>query len=830
MNTDFNHEDIIVSFFTKGIRNQKPTAELPILEILQNIQNGVYKSEVNSYRNLLKVLGKKDTKTIKAKEAIPYFTASGTFSPTRSNANLKEHSGLMQIDFDYDLNKDVDFEKLRLELMNDPYFLSVFTGPSGIEHGIKGLIRIPKVKSNEQQQEYANAAKEYFYTRYNGANIDPSCKDIARAFFVSIDLDLHVNPDAEIFDQKVPQILVLPPAPMDYEPGVGEHYAFSHFAQKIAAAPDGEKHRTLLRLSRWAGGLVAGGQIIESEARTALFNAIIDRGADDPNKAGKTIDDGLKHGQADPIFAEYKEKRDIFADFDKITIDSDGPGQAPPNKPSSEPSEVYSSLFESAFQKFRAESEARIAVIRKNQLDRMKLLEHTPFFPESIYKRLPKLLQTILEPYSGRVRDMLLIGVLTNIAPCLPNIRFWNNFETEIAKPLSLFSFAATGPASGKGNFERMSKIGDYIDFDRTEKFEAALKQFLEDQANAKKEKKPFTDEKPIQTFLHLTGQLTDAALIKFMSANESLSMTVTEADLITASMNGPHGTSLNANLRATSEGEAIGNTTAGEGRKRVAGGKTFGLSIASTIDQLPKMLGEEGITGNGLFSRINTYIFKQPQFQFKLNAALPPEDYSAGDAVMTYAARYIFTKQEESNGETVYLRTPAQTAQAQRMGSEMVKQVNGMFPNSHQFPVRGVQSAMRMACILSVLFDYQEDKQPEAREFIRQEAWDIAVMDMLPVLMAHKIAAVIYLLDSTNSEPAAPGQLVKSHIFDIIKGLPDWFTAKDVEKKLKTTSYKVSIRTITNYLSEWLNDEVIEPAEDNTPRKRKYRVKPDTE
>ena len=122
----------------KNIKSVAPLKDTSVLKILDAIQKGVYKKQIA----LIRIESDK-SKRNELKSQLPYVTFCGTFT-SRSNANLRNHSGLACLDFD-----DVqNLEELRRELNKDLYTFSSFVSPSG--DGLKVLVKVPKRRQQQR--------------------------------------------------------------------------------------------------------------------------------------------------------------------------------------------------------------------------------------------------------------------------------------------------------------------------------------------------------------------------------------------------------------------------------------------------------------------------------------------------------------------------------------------------------------------------------------------------------------------------------------------------------------------------------------------------------
>ncbi|GGM67711.1 hypothetical protein GCM10012275_42870 [Longimycelium tulufanense] len=96
------------------------------------------------------------------------------------------------------------------------------------------------------------------------------------------------------------------PVALDLPPDRAGRYLEALIDHEIAAvrtAPTGQRHHTLLRAAIAFGRLVAGGELTDGEARTALRHAAaVHTGVDDwtASEAERTITDGLRYGALRP--------------------------------------------------------------------------------------------------------------------------------------------------------------------------------------------------------------------------------------------------------------------------------------------------------------------------------------------------------------------------------------------------------------------------------------------------------------------------------------------------------------------------------------------------
>jgi hypothetical protein len=162
----------------KSIRSTTPHESRPLLDILQDIGNGRWKTRVEACREDL-------TK----KNFLPVFTPTGVFSH-RSIKGLESYNGIVCLDID---GVD-DPASLKEKCKEIPWASAAFITPSG--RGLKVIVQTDATTEVYKTVEESVAAAFYKET---GIQRDNHCKDIARIQFVSYDPDVYINESSETF-------------------------------------------------------------------------------------------------------------------------------------------------------------------------------------------------------------------------------------------------------------------------------------------------------------------------------------------------------------------------------------------------------------------------------------------------------------------------------------------------------------------------------------------------------------------------------------------------------------------------------------------------------
>lgn len=163
-----------ISYY-QTVKQTKGAGTISIDLFLDNVQNCHWQDDIVEY-----LAGRKH------KSDLPAVTMSGEFSERRIKGLIK-HSGYICIDID-----DVDPDDVRAELCTDRFVAAAWKSVSG-----KGLAVLFRIDPRKHREAF-DGLGEYLFNTY-GLVIDPACKDVSRARFISMDPDLYVNAAAAKF-------------------------------------------------------------------------------------------------------------------------------------------------------------------------------------------------------------------------------------------------------------------------------------------------------------------------------------------------------------------------------------------------------------------------------------------------------------------------------------------------------------------------------------------------------------------------------------------------------------------------------------------------------
>ncbi len=164
----------------KSLFDNNTSFPVDLEQVVDRIRNGKSKAIVEQIRKA----DKAERDELKKKSVVILF--AGVFTH-RNSKSLKEHSGLMVVDYDKCPDSVWD------EIISIPSVCLAFRSPSG--DGFKAVVKIPKSTSEDHSKRF-----EAFNTAYPSEYFDVKNKDVSRACFESYDPDLYYNPDAEVFE------------------------------------------------------------------------------------------------------------------------------------------------------------------------------------------------------------------------------------------------------------------------------------------------------------------------------------------------------------------------------------------------------------------------------------------------------------------------------------------------------------------------------------------------------------------------------------------------------------------------------------------------------
>lgn len=260
--------------------------------VLNRIKSDYYRNKIGDIRTAQDTIIKRNLKA-----SLPSVLFSGVFEK-RTDKGIKQHSGLVVLDFDHIEN----IQGFKEAVCKDEFTFAAFISPSG--DGLKVLVRIP-ADSKYHEKHYMALMKKY-------PQLDPTSRNISRVCYISHDPKIYINHNAKVFTDKVDK--VTNQTVKEIVSTIDTDYSSAQIAcDLIRNSIDGNKHHNLIKASRLMGGFISGGIVEEYEAVRLLELEINKKNPDNFKAACKTIQDGINYGKMQPI-----QRKEIKQRVEKI--------------------------------------------------------------------------------------------------------------------------------------------------------------------------------------------------------------------------------------------------------------------------------------------------------------------------------------------------------------------------------------------------------------------------------------------------------------------------------------------------------------------------------
>jgi hypothetical protein len=528
-----------------------------ILNVLQDIIDGKYQSQINSIRYAMQ--SGKEKRADELKSELPAFTTSGTFDQQRKTEFLKTYSQIVNLDFDH-----IPIDKLDnlAAIINDCKFtLASFVSPRG--EGIKVFI---KINSNADKHVLAYNQVANYYKGLTGFDFDPKCKDITRLCFVSYDPNTFVNQDSEIFKVADEVTKITTKVEKDKTPNLSIDDLLDKclkFTEQKEQYQTGNRNNFIYLFA----------------SNTNRFG--IDE-ADVLDYCITNFDLGEKEINSS-VNSAYKNQIADFAKYAK-----------------------YANLKTN-------EVVTKKDSVLKPIVEEEDYLKHTPIIPQSVYDNLPPILFESCQVFrENRAKDTFLTGALAILSGCLPNVS--GLYSGDVVYP-SLFSFILAPAASGKGALKFAKALGDKYHNTLLEESKEARRIYEEDQAAYKllksKNKLEPNQAMPVEPkfkVVFIPANTSNAKIIQHLDWNEGRGIICeTEADTLGQTFKNDWG-SYSDMLRKSFHNEKISVSRKTDGEFIEVNNPQLSVALSGTPKQVFNIIAS---AEDGLFSRFIFYVFK---------------------------------------------------------------------------------------------------------------------------------------------------------------------------------------------------------------------------
>ena len=528
-----------------------------ILNILQDIKNGKYESEIKSIRYAMQ--SGKEKQADELKSELLAFTTSGTFDKQRKSEFLKTYSQIINLDFDHIPLEEL--ESLVAKINDCKFTLASFISPRG--EGIKVFI---KINSNAEKHAIAYNQVANFYKTITGFEFDPKCKDITRLCFVSYDPNTFLNENATIFE--VVEKLIEPKAKVENQ--IAQNLSTDELLEKCLKFTEQKE-----------------------QYHNGNRNNFIHLFASNSNRFGIYEADTLDYCVTNFDLDEKEIKNAVNSAYKNQSAD-------------------FAKFAKSANLKTNETVTKKDSVL-KPVIEEEDYLKTTPIIPQSVYDNLPPILFESCTVFKGaREKDVFLTGALAILSGCLPNV--CGLYSGSVVYP-SLFSFILAPAASGKGALKFAKALADKYHSTILEESKEARKIYEEKLAAYKmlksKNKLDANQEMPQEPkfkVVYIPANTSNAKIIQHLDWNEGKGIICeTEADTLGQTFKNDWG-SYSDMLRKSFHHEKISVSRKTDAEFVEVNEPQLSVALSGTPKQVFNIIAS---AEDGLFSRFIFYVFK---------------------------------------------------------------------------------------------------------------------------------------------------------------------------------------------------------------------------
>lgn len=743
---------MMVSFY-KNIKDTIGVAA-PLPTILDGIKAGKWQKQVTTYRALRTKEGKKGSESVKKK--LPNFTGSGWFYE-REDRFLKQHSGRIIIDFD----ELEDVNNTKSILCRDKFTEYCFLSCSGA-----GLAVLVKISPNKHRDSF-KGLKEYYSATYN-LKVDESCVNESRSRFISYDIDLFHNSEADTFEVKKNDI----PKKRTITSYTDAHKVLKPAIEIIERSSEGNRHHNRLKAGKLAGGYVAGGDVSHSDALSILMDAV--RSVSDCNdrnldKCEKEINSAIEHGKQFPTTFEDRKKfaKDNDPNFNQVP--------PPPNEALPPPIAPIDYIKEIQDQSILDEDFFKNAT------------NETPRFNSEVYDELPDLIAIGCQYFEGVQKDTFLFSSLITLSSAFENVHF--KYFGKIQYP-NLYGFVLAPAAFGKGGLTWARHLVKGIDKLKIDEYNEEVERIKQEAEEEKKKK----IELPTTRCHIIPANISGAGLSKLLNANTCVLAMAMEIDDLANAMSQEWGKQLSSTLRTAYHHEEGGQYRATNDEMTKTENAKMSTLFTGTHGQFFKMMPS---TENGLFSRFCIYSTHESSeienpFDDKYEGMYDIFNSIQQDVTSKYLAYY-------RSGKRFAFTADQQYTFFSKMKEENKYYTQLLGGESSQIVRRHFFMTIRIAIILTCC---RYDATQFDEEIICEDRDFYVAFDLMNTLKKHAFCAFNQIQGNSVEEEAAPKINAKGKRMMLFERLPNDFTTADAYKvgeSLKLTNSHIS--NILGYL-----------------------------
>ncbi|WP_188112271.1 DUF3987 domain-containing protein [Aquimarina sp. RZ0] len=440
----------------------------------------------------------------------------------------------------------------------------------------------------------------------------------------------------------------------------------------------------------------------------------------------------------------------------------------------------------------------RVSVEQEEEQVQQEKEPPLPSIPLSVYKRLPEFLKEVTAiAVSDQERDLLLLGSLTVMSSCLPNV--YGVYDQNIVYP-NLFLFVTAPASSGKGRINLCRKLVYPIHKQKRDATDAQKVQHeveLSEYYDLKKKQKgdtPQKPEKPRDQLLFIPANSSATGAFELLANNDGKGLIFeTEGDTLAQAFKSEHG-NYSDGFRKSFHHEEISyyRRTASEYVDITS--PQLSAILSGTPDQVISLMPD---SENGLFSR---FIFYKMERQKQWRNVFVNTNKQSLDSIFDTLGNQYLQYYQRLEGFGSRIRIDLQTHQIERFHAFFSKEYDKfLFLNKTGLEASLMRLGLicyRMVMIFTIIRSLENDSLSNmlyCQDIDMENA--IAIVESL---LIHTQQVYQYLPEKKQVLPK-----VKNQKESFLDGLPTSF----VTQEYKSIANKLQIpeKTAERYIKQFV-------------------------
>ncbi len=414
----------------------------------------------------------------------------------------------------------------------------------------------------------------------------------------------------------------------------------------------------------------------------------------------------------------------------------------------------------------------------------------SPLYHEKMYRDLPELLQKVCEPFKGRDRDLSLIGSMTVLSACMPNI--YGYYDNSLVYP-NLYLFVSAPASAGKGILNHCGNLAmpihDRIFSENKALEEEYNKKILQYRTDSRKNPLIPVPQKPGKRMLFIPANNSASGVFQLLNANEGKGLIFeTEGDTLSNTFKKDYG-NFSDNFRKAFQHETLRYYRKTDSEYAEIKKPRLSTVLSGTPHQILSLIPN---SEDGLLSRFIFYVFDLvPVWKNVFNKDLPK---SLSDYFLEIGNEYFKLYETlSSTKNTEFEITDEQIKIHEEFFSKNQKRIYYLWGSEPTASVNRLgMIVFRIAMILTVL----RAKGTEEKLICNEVDFNIS-MHIVEILLEHAVLVYQFV-----NKGASKGMSIKDRFYN---NLPQEF---DRTKYLEVAGeLSIPDKTAQKYIAEFIKN-----------------------